>query len=140
MARGSEQAGGTSPLKPATLLAGFAILVACQLAGEIVVLAMRFAFPAFVFPGPVVGMLILFCLLGLAKRLHKGLDVVANGLIGILSLLFVPSAVGIVQYADLIAEWGGPLLLAVLASTVLTLVVTVGTYLGLARLTQSDRL
>jgi holin-like protein len=53
----------------------------------------------------------------------------ADGLLGILSLLFVPSAVGIMQHGELIRAWGGPLLLAVVASTALTLVVTVGAFI-----------
>lgn len=139
MTQDTEQTRSGLALKPITLLTGFAILIACQLAGEIVVIAIRSALPAFFFPGPVAGMLILLGAFGFANGIHRGLDAVAGGLIGILSLLFVPSAAGIVQYTGLIAEWGGPLLLAALVSTVLTLVVTVGTYLVLSHLTRNNR-
>lgn len=129
--------GKTPPrITPATLLAGFAVLIACQLAGETLVSVGRLLAPSFVFPGPVAGMLLLLAYLGWRRRLHAGLDAMATGLIGILSLLFVPSAVGIVQYGGLILEWGPPLLLALVVSTLLTLLVTVGTYLALARLSK----
>lgn len=127
------------PLKPSTVLAGFAMLVACQLAGEVLGTGLRLLLPTFVFPGPVVGMLTLLAVLAFRGRLHKGLDVIGTGLIGILSLLFVPSAVGIVQYGGLLAGWGGPLLLAIIVSTLLTLLVTVGTYLGLTHLTEGRK-
>lgn len=132
--------GNTKPrITPATLLAGFAVLVACQLAGETLVSVGRVVAPSFVFPGPVAGMLMLLAFLGWRRHLPAGLEAMATGLIGILSLLFVPSAVGIVQYGGLILEWGLPLLLALVVSTVLTLLVTVGTYLALARVSNGEK-
>lgn len=136
----SKSDDGTKPrITPATLLAGFAVLIACQLVGETLVGLGRLVAPSFVFPGPVAGMLLLLAYLGWRRQLPAGLDAMATGLIGILSLLFVPSAVGIVQYGGLILEWGPPLLLALVVSTVLTLLVTVGTYLALARLSKGEK-
>lgn len=135
----SENRAAKPATTPATLLAGFAVLIACQLAGETLVSVGRLLVPTFVFPGPVAGMLLLLAFLGWRRQLHAGLDATATGLIGILSLLFVPSAVGIVQYGGLILEWGPPLLLALFVSTLLTLLVTVGTYLGLARLSSGAK-
>lgn len=117
------------PLRPADWVAGFALLVLCQLAGETLVHVLRLAVPAFAFPGPVVGMMLLVWLLTLIGDRARAVIASADGLLGILSLLFVPSAVGIMQHGDLIRAWGGPLLLAVLASTALTLVVTVGAFI-----------
>ncbi len=124
---------------PATLLAGFGVLIACQLVGETLVSVGRILIPAFVFPGPGAGVLLLLAFLGWRRQLNAGLDATATGLIGILSLLFVPSAVGIVQHGGLILEWGPPLLLALVISTALTLLVTVGTYLGLSRLSKGAK-
>ncbi|MCR6636275.1 CidA/LrgA family protein [Devosia sp.] len=134
----SDEGKAKPRITPATLLAGFAVLISCQLAGETLVSVARLLAPSFVFPGPVAGMLLLLAYLGWRRRLPAGLDAMATGLIGILSLLFVPSAVGIVQYGGLILEWGPPLLLALVISTLLTLLVTVGTYLALARLSNGE--
>ena len=50
-------------------------------------------------------------------------------LLSSLSLLFVPAGVGVVQYFDLLAAHGVALALALVASTVLTLLTTVGVFL-----------
>jgi holin-like protein len=117
------------PLRPADWVAGFALLILCQLAGETLVQILRLIVPAFAFPGPVIGMLLLVGLLALMGDRARPVIASADGLLGILSLLFVPSAVGIMQHGELIRAWGGPLLLAVVASTALTLVVTVGAFI-----------
>lgn len=117
------------PLRPADWVAGFALLILCQLAGETLVQVLRLLVPAFAFPGPVIGMLLLVGLLVLMGDRARPVIASADGLLGILSLLFVPSAVGIMQHGELIRAWGGPLLLAVVASTALTLVVTVGAFI-----------
>jgi holin-like protein len=51
------------PLRPADWVAGFALLILCQLAGETLVQILRLIVPAFAFPGPVIGMLLLVGLL-----------------------------------------------------------------------------
>ena len=117
------------PPRPADWVAGFALLVLCQLAGETLVQVLQLVVPTFAFPGPVVGMMLLVWLLALIVDRARAVIASADGLLGILSLLFVPSAVGIMQHGELIRAWGGPLLLAVLASTALTLVVTVGAFI-----------
>lgn len=117
------------PLRPADWVAGFALLVLCQLVGETLVQVLRLVVPTFAFPGPVVGMMLLVWLLALIGDRARAVIASADGLLGILSLLFVPSAVGIMQHGELIRAWGGPLLLAVLVSTALTLVVTVGAFI-----------
>ncbi len=55
------------------------------------------------------------------------------------ALLFVPAAVGIVQQGEVIATFGLPLIAALLASTVLTLVVTVYAFLAVARWSERRR-
>lgn len=122
-------------LTPTALLSGFAILLGFQLIGEILVVATRLIIPSFAFPGPVAGMLLFLAYLIARKGLDNRVDAVGSGLIGVLSLLFVPSAVGVIQYGGLLLDWGGPLLLAVLVSTLATLLVTVGTFLWIAKLT-----
>lgn len=124
---------GRAAATPMDYLAGLATLLGCQLAGEILVHAIHSYSPAFVFPGPVAGMLLLLCLLLRRRAVTTGIETAASGLIGILSLLFVPSAVGIVQYGDTLLTWGVSLILAVVVSTLATLLVTVGTFVFIAR-------
>jgi holin-like protein len=117
------------PLKPGDYVAGFAILILCQLAGEVLVHAIRIVLPSFAFPGPVAGMLLLLALLPRIPGQRRSVMAVGNALLGILAMLFVPAAVGVMQYGDLVLTWGLPLLFALVVSTVLTLLATVGTFL-----------
>jgi holin-like protein len=125
-------------LTPLRLLGGLGVLLVCQLAGEAGVALVRSLWPQVNFPGPVAGMFILLCVLLLVRRPAVATIAVGDGLLGVLSLLFVPSAVGIVQHVGLLATWGPQLLLAVLVSTLLTLLVTVATYLLAARWTGDE--
>lgn len=123
----------TKPLSPSAWVAGFAVLILCQLLGEALVSALRLVVPGLSFPGAVAGMMLLLVLLIVRKGRAPAVLAAASGLLGILSLLFVPSAVGVMQYGDLIAAWGLQLLVAVVVSTVLTLLVTVGAFLATER-------
>jgi holin-like protein len=105
------------------------LLFLCQLAGEVIVRAAGLGFP-----GPVLGMGMLFAGLSVFGRTSPALDAVADTLLKNLSLLFVPAAVGVVQQAGLIAANWLAISTALVASTVLTLVVTVYTFRAVARL------
>jgi holin-like protein len=111
------------------MLQALTVLFLCQLAGEVIVRA-----AGLTFPGPVLGMGLLFA--GLLVRGHSGaaLDGVADTILRNLSLLFVPAAVGVVQQAGLIAANWLAISAALVISTVLTLVVTVLTFRAVARL------
>lgn len=122
-----------APLRPNDWVRGFALLVLCQLAGEATVSLLRLAVPAFAFPGPVAGMLYLLAFLAWRRSGIRAVTAVATGLLGALSLLFVPSAVGIMQHGAAIRGWGLPLILAILGSTFLTLLVTVAAFLATER-------
>ncbi|MFT3972840.1 MAG: CidA/LrgA family protein [Amaricoccus sp.] len=107
----------------------------CQLAGEVVVQALGITFP-----GPVLGMGLLFAVLMLRGRSSETIDGVADTLLKNLSLLFVPAAVGVVQQIGLIrANWLA-ISAALVVSTVMTLIVTVYVFRITARWTQGDRL
>jgi putative effector of murein hydrolase LrgA (UPF0299 family) len=80
-------------------------------------------------PGPVVGLLILF--VGLVVRGRNGSVAVgpelrntANGLLGNLSLLFVPAGVGVVTQLDVLGANLLPVAVSILVSTALGLFVT----------------
>jgi holin-like protein len=110
------------------MLYALTLLFVCQLVGEIAVRALGITFP-----GPVLGMGLLFAGLLLRGRSFAALDVSADTLLRNLSLLFVPAAVGVVQQAGLIAENWLAISAALVASTLLTLIVTVSTFRVVAR-------
>ncbi len=62
------------------------------------------------FPGSVVGLLLLLAALGLRWVRLEWVDVAADGLLGLLGLLFVPAAVGVVDYLGAWRQWPGWLL------------------------------
>jgi holin-like protein len=127
----------TSPA-PLNLAAAVTALLLCQLAGEVIVLALRQIYPTLAFPGPVVGMALMFLLLLWRNGPDASLDTTAGGILRNLSLLFVPAAVGIVQYGPVLSEFGLALAVALVASTVLTLLVTVGVFLLVVRLRDAE--
>lgn len=64
---------------------------------------------------------------------ESDLGKVALGLLGALSLLFVPAGVGVVQYAGLLADHAVALGAALVVSTVVTLLVTVFVFIAVKR-------
>ena len=97
----------------------FAVLLVFQTLGE--GLAYALSLPI---PGPVIGMLLLFLYLILnSEAVHK-LAPTSLELLKHLSLLFVPAGVGIMVHADrIVAEWM-PIMVALVASTVISIAVT----------------
>lgn len=94
-------------------------LLGCQLAGEILVRLIGLPLP-----GPVAGLLLLFLLLATRESVPAPLQATARGLLQHLSLLFVPAGTGIMLHGGRIkAEWL-PILVALTASTALTILVT----------------
>jgi len=120
------------------MIASLGLILLCQLAGEILVRG--FAVPL---PGPVIGLLLLFGLLlardrfGLLARGplgDGGVENASKGMLAHLSLLFVPAGVGVIQQLDLITTHGVAMLLVLAGSVLITLVVTVTTFVAAARL------
>jgi putative effector of murein hydrolase LrgA (UPF0299 family) len=120
------------------MIRGFAVLLLCQLAGEVISRALGLPVP-----GPVLGLALL--VVGLVgwnrfrpfndKNLQASpVGQVADGLLSALALLFVPAGVGVVQYLGLIGSYGVALGLALVVSTFATLLATVGTFLLVKRL------
>lgn len=116
------------------MIPALTLLFSCQLAGEVVVRLLGIPFP-----GPVLGMGLLFAGLLAFGRSSVPLEQVADTLLRNLSLLFVPAAVGVVQQSGLIAANALAIFAALIVSTLLTLIVTVYTFRGIARLTQGGR-
>lgn len=120
------------------MIASLSLILLCQLAGEVMVRGLGLPMP-----GPVVGMLILlllllardrFALLARGPLQGDGVEGASRGLLAHLSLLFIPAGVGVVQKLDLLAEHGIAILLILAASVVITLLVTVATFLVAGRL------
>lgn len=105
------------------MIQAFAILLGFQLGGEVLVRVLHIAIP-----GPVVGMsaLAIGCIASL--RLRKACETAAATLLGNLSLLFLPAAVGVVQFLPLLKKEGLALGAAVLGSTALAIAVTALTF------------
>jgi len=120
------------------MIFGLFLLLLFQLVGE--VLARGLSLPA---PGPVVGLALLVGALALYDSWRPFDDEAlatseigraAMGLLGSLSLMFVPAGVGVVQYLGLLREQGVALAAALLVSTIVTLVATAGVFLLVKRL------
>ncbi len=118
------------------MVLGFAILLVCQLLGEIV--SRGLGLPV---PGPVLGLVLLVVGLAVWGRTRTDEEVAASpvarvgdGLLANLGLLFVPAGVGVIQYGGLLKAQALPLALALVGSTALTLVVTVLVFVGVSRL------
>jgi holin-like protein len=101
------------------MLAYLTLIFVCQLAGEL--LAVATGWPV---PGPVIGMALLFVGLVVRGRVPAGLGGVADGLLGSLSLLFVPAGVGVMQHIGLIRSELLPLSVSLVISTVVAVGVT----------------
>ncbi len=121
------------------MLGAITLLLICQLAGETI--QMVTGVPV---PGPVIGMALLFAGLVLRRRLPGGddgpetpaaLDQTAHGLLGHLSLLFVPAGVGVVLYLPLVADEWLAISVSLVASTLITIALTAVLMAWLARLT-----
>jgi holin-like protein len=117
------------------MLVGLFALLACQLVGEVIV--RFFGWPV---PGPVVGIVLLFAVLSLHGRYrqpeaaeHGPVAKVADTLVANLGLVFVPAGVGVSQHYGLILANGFALIAALIVSTVLTLLVTVGVFRRVSR-------
>ncbi len=116
------------------MLNALTLLFLCQLVGEAAVSLLGITFP-----GPVLGMALLFAGLLVVGRSGEALDGVADTILRNLSLLFVPAAVGVMQQAGLIAANWVAIFAALALSTVATLVVTVYAFLAVSRLVARRR-
>jgi putative effector of murein hydrolase LrgA (UPF0299 family) len=113
------------------LLNYLTLIFVCQLAGELMITALKLPLP-----GPVVGMIALFAFLVIHGRFAKdrsGLDAsgvpvelakVGKALLDNLSLLFVPAGVGVMAHFALLKTDWLALGTALVISTLLTIVVT----------------
>jgi holin-like protein len=122
------------------MIASLSLILLCQLAGEVLVRGIGVPMP-----GPVIGLMLLLVLLLLRDRFAVlargplrgdeggGVESASRGLLANLSLLFVPAGVGVVQRLDLIVDHGIAFLGVLAISVLVTLLVTVGTFIVASR-------
>ena len=97
----------------------FTLLLSCQLAGEVIVVAFDL-----LIPGPVVGMVILFAGLMGKGGVPGGLGELSTGILRHLSVLFVPAGVGVMLHVGKLEDEWLAVSAALVVSAVATLVVT----------------
>ncbi|WP_297791086.1 CidA/LrgA family protein [uncultured Marinobacter sp.] len=100
-------------------LNGITLLLVYQLVGEVTVRLLEVPIP-----GPVLGMVMLFVTLLIRGQAPESVDQASSALLSHLSLLFVPAGVGMMVHFDRIAEEWVPITLALLLSTIITMVAT----------------
>lgn len=102
------------------MIAALALLLAFQLAGEALRVALHLPVP-----GPVIGMALLLVYLILRPEGPSAkLRTTAGGLLQNLSLLFVPAGTGVMLHVGRLADEAWPIAIALVASTVLGLAAT----------------
>lgn len=75
-------------------------------------------------PGPVIGMVLLFLYLMVRRNAAQKLAPASSQLLGQMSVLFVPAGVGIMVHARQVADEWFPIMVALILSTVVSIVVT----------------
>jgi holin-like protein len=115
------------------MIKGIALLLLFQLIGESIVFVSGIPLP-----GPVVGLVLLFVAMQLCKVAGFGLfaeaEAAADGFLANLGLLFVPAGVGIVALWGELQSQAAILLAILVISAVLTLAITVWTFIIMQRL------
>lgn len=105
-------------------------LLGFQLAGEVVSRALGLPLP-----GPVTGLVLLLGAFRLWPGLLDRLRAVMSGLLGQLSLFFVPAGVGVIAHLPVLRAYGAALVLAIAGSTLLALAAGALAFAVVARLT-----
>lgn len=75
-------------------------------------------------PGPVIGMVLLFCYLLLRRREAEKLTPTTQEFLKHLSLLFIPAGVGIIVHMERVAAEWLPIVAALVISAMVSLIVT----------------
>jgi holin-like protein len=111
------------------MLQSLTLLLLFQLIGEVISQALELPIP-----GPVVGMVLLFIALTQRWMRSEQMRDSAQNLLQHLSLLFVPAGVGVMLHAQRVAEEWVPIVVALVASTVLAIAAAALTTRWLVRL------
>ncbi|OOY29976.1 CidA/LrgA family protein [Thioclava sp. F36-6] len=115
------------------MIPALSLILACQLAGEILSRALQLPLP-----GPVLGMIFLLLLMSVSGKVQQIVRPTAQFVLQHLSLLFVPAGVGIVAHLGALREHGLGLAVALVISTMLAIVVGAAAFVAVAKLTRSN--
>ncbi|MBO6883137.1 MAG: CidA/LrgA family protein [Marivita sp.] len=110
------------------MVEAIAILLGCQLVGEVVARALTLPVP-----GPVIGLGLLAVLLLACPDLTKSTGPAARVILANLSLLFVPAGVGVVGNLGVLSENWVAFAVVLLASTIAAMLASVGAFLFVQR-------
>jgi holin-like protein len=110
------------------LIAAIAQLFVCLLIGEAI-----YRLTGVPLPGSVIGLGVLLAWLALVRRQRPTLGLVSAWLTAHLSIMLVPSAVGIIDQGPILSRYGLAIVVATVASTLLTLAVTAWVFVWVAR-------
>lgn len=102
----------------AALSGGAVALIAAQLVGTAFMQGLEIPVP-----GAVAGLILMLVALALAGGVPDGLGRLSDLLLRHLNLFFVPAGVGLMAHLGLLARDGGPLMVAIVVSTLAGLVV-----------------
>lgn len=106
-------------MNPTALIQGGAILLGLQWLSTLILSWLNLAFPA-----PLLGMLLLFLLLQLGIIKEKNIEGICDLLISKMGLLFLPAAVSIILYLDIVKAEFLPIAITVLAGSFVILLGT----------------
>jgi putative effector of murein hydrolase LrgA (UPF0299 family) len=101
------------------MLNALAVLLVFQLIGEVAVQWLKLPLP-----GPLIGMLLLFGVLTLRRGVPEWLRETANGILQHLMLLFIPAVTGVILYFEQLGDDWVAFVVAALAGTAISIVVT----------------
>lgn len=115
------------------MIPALTIILTFQLIGEVASRGLHLSLP-----GPVIGLMLLVLACMLYPSLADRLRPTALGLLGHLSLFFVPAGVGVIAHLPTLAQHGIGLALALVASTLLAIAVGALTFTAIQRMAGSD--
>lgn len=113
------------------MLQTLGLLLGCQLLGEMTVRGFGLAMP-----GPVLGLTLLVLILTTMPILAERLRPTSTVILANLSFLFVPAGVGVIGNLEALSGDGIVLLVILTLSTVLSMLATVGTFIGVRHVTE----
>lgn len=114
------------------MIQGLALILSFQLAGEVASRMLGLGLP-----GPVLGMVGMLVLFAVRPEVSLQIKQVAQGLLANMSLFFVPAGVGVIAHRDVLTDYGWAVAVALVGSTVLTLIAGALAFLVVAKLTGS---
>jgi putative effector of murein hydrolase LrgA (UPF0299 family) len=113
------------------MLPTLGFLLACQLAGEVVVRGAQLPVP-----GPVLGLAMLVLAFRLWPTLAERFRPTVGVILANLSLMFIPAGVGVIGNLEVLSNDWLALLVILVLSTVLAMLAAVGTFIAVRRLTE----